>query len=418
MSNDSDKLNALTAVQLREVGRRYGVKSPSSKSKQELIDQILAIEKGELAPTVSRRGRPIKSRNFDNWREDDGRVKNDSYIMLKLSDVVSNYHTVADRDGIEVEGFIKLNKSGYAILTDGNLNETRVYVPITEVTGFGLLSGDYVKGRAVQTEDKSIDAMFAIDSVNGKPTDAIRNRNRFHNEPTCDVSEELRFDTKQNTLLQSIDMLSPVALGERVAFYCESRGDVKSTTEKLVNGLKSSGLKTVVCLSDFDQDVIHSMEFNDFGLNNNIEATALKQIEAADFSAEKCRRYAEEGISSVLVFNMGRFINACKLVFGAFNAEGVEKAKRILSSGRKLASGISITVFAVISENMRSELIEEEFTSEIYIPFGYNVINPCKSFSGKIEKFKTKNEIDAIRKLRTELLENSNPLSAFQKKFQ
>ena len=48
---------------IRELGRQIGVRSPSSLPKDELIDQIIRIQKGELSPvTASKRGAPPKIR--------------------------------------------------------------------------------------------------------------------------------------------------------------------------------------------------------------------------------------------------------------------------------------------------------------------------------------------------------------------
>ena len=51
------KYNLLT---LRDYGRKCGVKSPTSKSKEQLIKEIIEIENGDKDPTKSNLGRKPK----------------------------------------------------------------------------------------------------------------------------------------------------------------------------------------------------------------------------------------------------------------------------------------------------------------------------------------------------------------------
>ena len=46
--------------ELRTLGRRVGVKCPSKLKKEDLVDSILKIEKGLIAPYHTNMGRPIK----------------------------------------------------------------------------------------------------------------------------------------------------------------------------------------------------------------------------------------------------------------------------------------------------------------------------------------------------------------------
>lgn len=49
---------------LRQIGREKGVKAPSALRKSQLIENIIGIDKGEIAPHVSVAGRPALDENF------------------------------------------------------------------------------------------------------------------------------------------------------------------------------------------------------------------------------------------------------------------------------------------------------------------------------------------------------------------
>ncbi len=54
-----EELKRTPIHKLREIGRAYGVKSPTSLTKDKLISAILDIKNGKTQPYKSNRGRPI-----------------------------------------------------------------------------------------------------------------------------------------------------------------------------------------------------------------------------------------------------------------------------------------------------------------------------------------------------------------------
>ena len=76
---------------IREIGRRIGVKAPTTKKKKQIITEIIAIQKGELEPVeLSKRGAPVKiSVNIsaflvkDDW-------ENITYDYQPYEDVILN----------------------------------------------------------------------------------------------------------------------------------------------------------------------------------------------------------------------------------------------------------------------------------------------------------------------------------------
>ena len=59
-----ESLDLLNIRELRDIGRKFGVPSPTTMKKQDLIEYILKIVYGEVAPTRSNYGRP-NVRDFD-----------------------------------------------------------------------------------------------------------------------------------------------------------------------------------------------------------------------------------------------------------------------------------------------------------------------------------------------------------------
>ena len=62
MKFNREELDKINIYALRNVAREVGVKSPTSLTKQVLIEEILLIQSGAKQPVVqSKRGRPIKN---------------------------------------------------------------------------------------------------------------------------------------------------------------------------------------------------------------------------------------------------------------------------------------------------------------------------------------------------------------------
>ncbi|MBQ8426663.1 MAG: Rho termination factor N-terminal domain-containing protein [Clostridia bacterium] len=64
MGYTKEELERKNVHTLRQIGREKGVKAPSSLKKGDLIEQILGIEKGEIAPCFSTGGRPVLDTEF------------------------------------------------------------------------------------------------------------------------------------------------------------------------------------------------------------------------------------------------------------------------------------------------------------------------------------------------------------------
>jgi len=75
-------LNQTSIYSLRIIGLEIGVRAPSSKTKSKLIEEILDIESGKLAPCVpSKRGRPLKKRIDGN-----NEFLKNNFLLTKLKD--------------------------------------------------------------------------------------------------------------------------------------------------------------------------------------------------------------------------------------------------------------------------------------------------------------------------------------------
>lgn len=64
MNYTKERLKEYTIYALREIGKKLGVKSPTSLNKQQLIEQIIGVSNGTITPTTTVKGRPSKKNSL------------------------------------------------------------------------------------------------------------------------------------------------------------------------------------------------------------------------------------------------------------------------------------------------------------------------------------------------------------------
>ena len=83
-------LYLLNIRELRDIGRKFGVPSPTTMKKKELVDYILKIVYGEIEPPIRNAcGRP-NSREFDMNKYVD-KIKKNTDLTEKLKEVRLSY---------------------------------------------------------------------------------------------------------------------------------------------------------------------------------------------------------------------------------------------------------------------------------------------------------------------------------------
>lgn len=151
-------LESLGIHELRIKGRSVGVKSPASKKKEELIDDILSIEEGRVSAHKTNRGRPPKGFNrvYDNEELND---RNNTLIP----DLRYDLNMDEQNDGLEFNSDLVLGINpplnftgivgeydGKFIVTDYYDDSLSMYIPSKYEKK--LKDGDIVEGSAYLDE--------------------------------------------------------------------------------------------------------------------------------------------------------------------------------------------------------------------------------------------------------------------------
>ena len=186
-----EQLNELSIFSLRELARRTGVSSPTSKKKQQLIDDIIAINNGVKKPHIpkTKQGRPPKTFGYDvsNIFND----KNSQVPTFSRNAMLNQESSIFKHvDASNIKGVVEIVSNNVGFLWINKLQDYECYfIPATLVEKFGLKSGDEASVElSVGEEGVVVQNIITINNVQAKKSNAER-KDYFNIEHVLDKSK-------------------------------------------------------------------------------------------------------------------------------------------------------------------------------------------------------------------------------------
>ena len=168
-----NSLQKMSIFELRVVGREVGVQSPTSKRKETIIDEIMAIVDGDTVPYIrpNAKGRPpLETSKFNYTANPLPDI--DLWDMPVITDL-----KVASSDDNECikEGILIITTKGFGFVQeDFNVDaKNDAYMETTFIKKYQLRSGDKVKVAVKELPPKYITTVIQVLKINGEP--AIEN---------------------------------------------------------------------------------------------------------------------------------------------------------------------------------------------------------------------------------------------------
>ena len=384
---------------IRELGRQIGVRSPSSLPKDELIDQIIRIQKGELSPvTASKRGAPPKirvdiSHFFREKTEERAEPKPDAQRGYRYRRQVPPI--VRDHDALEIEGVLEQHVSGYGFLRVNNYENSKddCYVSLQSIRQYNLRRGDKVRALA-RPNNEGAPALQQVLAINDCDPEVFRNRANFDDLVPY-------YPTILKKIAQSIEKNHPEV--KLFLLLIDERPEEVTDMKRSIQG--------EVVYSTFDEDPLH-------------------HIRAAELVLNRSKRLVEVGKDVVILMDsitrLARAYNVTvnssgKLLSGGLDPAALPGAKRIIGSARNIENGGSLTILstALVETGSRmDDVIYEEFkgtgnmelhlSRELSEKRVFPAIDLYKSGTRKEELLLSPKELDAVFKIRRLLSERQD----------
>jgi transcription termination factor Rho len=326
-----------------------------------------------------------------------------------------------DEPTVEVSGILELTRQRFGFLRISGLHPDPedVYISASQVRRCELRPGDEVAGPAREPRrDERHRALVHVDQVNGAEPLAEA-RPRFDAVPPTPPVQRLPLDgDSQDVLLRAVDLLAPVALGQRVLVRAAPQSGRTSLLRGIARAASEARLHLLVLLIDESSDDAAEwrgeMPDTEFGIATG-ETAPRDQVHVAELTLARARRLAESGEDVMVLCD-----SLSRLALAAGNAEEV---KRLFGSGRNLAGGGSLTVVGTVLADApdEGEADRAVFTTESALitldpELAAEDVHPAivarECWISNEDQLRDSDELDAVRRLRARLAELEPPDAA------
>jgi transcription termination factor Rho len=247
----------------------------------------------------------------------------------------------------EVTGVLDRMPQGYGFLRLTGLHsaEGDVYVSASQIRRCELRPGDEVSGPAREPRrGENHRAMVRVASVNGQEPEA--ERSQF--EDLAPVPPHRRLPTADaEPLARAVDLLAPLALGERILVLAEPRSGRTTLLRALARAFGAGGARPLILLADERPEEVTEWERvmpEAEVIASPADTEPRDQVRAAELAIGHAKRRAEAGEDVVVIID-----SLSRLALGY---RDTSRVKRIFGAGRELEgddSG-SLTVIATVLE--------------------------------------------------------------------
>lgn len=323
-----------------------------------------------------RRGRRFRDR--DRRRRGDRGGEGGNETELRDDDVVQPVAGILD----VLDNYAFVRTSGYLA------GPNDVYVSMNMVRKNGLRRGDAVTGAVrVPREGESgggqnprqkFNPLVRLDSVNGGPVEAAKNRPDFTKLTPLYPNQRLRLETTPERLTtRVIDLIMPIGKGQRALIVSPPKAGKTTIMQDIANAITKNNPEChlMVVLVDERPEEVTDMQRSVKGevIASTFDRPPSDHTQAAELAIERAKRLVEQGKDVVVLLDsitrLGRAYNNASPASGRILSGGVDSTalyppKRFLGAARNIEHGGSLTIIAtamVETGSTGDTVIFEEF---------------------------------------------------------
>ncbi|MGN0813203.1 MAG: transcription termination factor Rho [Candidatus Coproplasma sp.] len=383
------KLNDKTVHELRNIGRVVGVKNPTEKKRQSLVEDILDIALAKVEPCPpAKRGAPPKSQVCDDGLVEEIARCREYYIehSSQSEEEEEKFDGVAaceeeKEDGETYSGVLEFSEKYWFVRTQNmQISSTDdVFMHLSFVNKYHLKEGDKIVCKAKRRRPKECPGVVYIMSVNGKAP-SFNRATPFEKLTACYPDRRITLEREDCTLTDRvIDLFSPIGFGQRAIIVSPPKAGKTTMLKDIACSIRHNYPETLVLVLLIDE---RPEEVTDFCRTVNgaevIYSTFDKgdshHIQVASLTLSYAKRQVEEGKDVVILLDsitrLTRAYNALsnsgRTLSGGLDPQAIVEAKRFFGAGRNIEGGGSLTIIGTALVDTGSKLddiIYEEFKS-------------------------------------------------------
>ncbi|MGF1662151.1 MAG: transcription termination factor Rho [Kineosporiaceae bacterium] len=285
---------------------------------------------------------------------------------------------------VPVAGILDILENYAFVRTSGYLAGPHdVYVSLGQVRKYGLRKGDAVVGAVRQQREneerrQKFNALARVDSVNGMPVDAARERPEFSKLTPLYPQQRLRLETEPNGLTtRVIDLVAPLGKGQRGLIVSPPKAGKTLVMQAIANAITTNNPEChlMVVLVDERPEEVTDFQRTVKGevIASTFDRPPTDHTTVAELAIERAKRLVELGHDVVVLLDgitrLGRAYNLAAPASGRILSGGVDSSalyppKRFFGAARNIEDGGSLTILAtalVETGSKMDEVIFEEF---------------------------------------------------------
>lgn len=322
-------------------------------------------------------------------------------------------------------GFLRSPDASYLASTDD------IYISPSQIRRFNLHTGDTIEGEVRTPKDgERYFALVKVDTVNGQPPEATKNKILFENltplhpDKPLVLERDMRGD--ENITGRIIDIIAPIGKGQRGLLVAPPKSGKTVMLQRIAHAIASNhpDVALFVLLIDERPEEVTEMQRSVKGevIASTFDEPATRHVQVAEMVLEKAKRLVEHKRDVVILLDsitrLARAYNTVipasgKVLTGGVDANALQRPKRFFGAARNIEEGGSLTIIAtalVETGSRMDDVIYEEFkgtgNSEIHMERRmaekrvYPAINLSKSSTRREELLVPKEVLQKIWVLR------------------
>jgi transcription termination factor Rho len=239
------------------------------------------------------------------------------------------------------------------------------------VRQYGLRKGDYIEGMAGPR-------LVSVESINGLPADAARDRWRFDDLTPVFPNQRFRLeDGDTSPTARMIDLLSPIGKGQRGLIVAPPKAGKTMVLKTIARAIGTAypEVHLMLVLVGERPEEVTDLRRSVRGevVSSTFDMSPGDHVRAAELAIERAKRLAELGGDVVVLLDsitrLGRAYNlaapaASRTLSGGVAASALQPPRQFLGAARCLEEGGSVTIVSTALIDTGSQLdnvLFEEF---------------------------------------------------------
>ena len=345
----ADYLNLHTLYTLRIIGRKFGVPQSTSRKKEPLIDGLVKVLTGEVAPVPPNgKGAKAKQSYVDPeilQKLEEIRASANEEIRLEVGSCQPSF---SEYDLPVFCGFLEITKGEYGIL-HACKGKGDVFVKDSDVAKYRLRQGDKVSCHVAETEKGM--RLSEVLTVNGLSIGSYEDRTAFEEVPAHYPTERVLLGGSGDDDLKTVDLFAPIGKGQRAVILSKSEEAQETLLKKITAAFANTEeFSSLAYLVGVAPEAVTEFKTDLFGVevfSATFEETRAEQVKKAELVLNYAKRLVECGKDVFLAVNS---LNALARAYES--TEGNEAgALRFFGAARKIKNWGSLTIVAILKDD-------------------------------------------------------------------